>query len=205
MTALGLKEWLANTPRAVVLDVRLGRAFSAAHLVGAVSLPYSQRGWTEKVQAWLADGEPDRVVVLFSDNPVIAGAAEKALGEVGIAVQEVWTEGIEPWTEAGLPVVSVTNITVDGLRRELDQWRVIDVREPYELRSGIIPGAINIPLGQLADRLSELDRGQRWVTVCASGNRSQQASAYLADHGYQVANVVGGMSLWMGAGNPLER
>lgn len=198
-------QQLVESDRTLVLDLRLGRAYSEGHLKGAVSAPFSQRGWGNQVAAWLRQQAPDYQVVLFGDNPVIVDSAKDALVSQGIEPSAVWSQGLAPWQEAGLPVIRVDNITVDALHQELSNWAVIDVREPYEHRSGVIPGALKIPLGQLPDHVSQLDPSRRYAIVCASGNRSQSAAAFMAEQGLEVANVVGGMSLWLGSGHPVER
>jgi rhodanese-related sulfurtransferase len=79
-----------------------------------------------------------------------------------------------------------------------DEQFVLDVREPAEVAEWAIAGSVNIPLGQLAARASELPRDREIVAVCASGNRSAAAAAELARAGYRVANLRGGMSAWGG-------
>jgi rhodanese-related sulfurtransferase len=77
--------------------------------------------------------------------------------------------------------------------------QLIDVREPVEVAAGTIPGAVNIPLGQLSRRVSELDRGRPVVLLCRSGNRSTTAAQYLASAGFtQVVNLQGGMLAYNG-------
>jgi molybdopterin/thiamine biosynthesis adenylyltransferase/rhodanese-related sulfurtransferase len=74
---------------------------------------------------------------------------------------------------------------------------VIDVREPHELEISHLPGTVNIPLGQLAARLSELDSAQAYVVMCRSGVRSAQALALLASAGFRkVMNLRGGINAW---------
>jgi molybdopterin/thiamine biosynthesis adenylyltransferase/rhodanese-related sulfurtransferase len=74
---------------------------------------------------------------------------------------------------------------------------VIDVREPHELEISRLPGAVNIPLGQLAARLSELDSAQTYVVMCRSGVRSAQALHLLANAGFRrVKNLRGGINAW---------
>lgn len=194
----------AEAGRLVLLDVRPAQAFGRGHVARAMSAPYAQRGWGQAVHDWLVQqGRP--AVALLADNAVVAGAAAKALAQLGIEPSAVWAEGPEAWQRAGLPVVTVPDITADQLAAELGDWVVIDVREPYEWRSGIIPGAATIPMGQLPDQLTQLDKAARYAIVCASGNRSQAAAAHMADRGYQVANVRGGMSLWLAAQHPTDR
>lgn len=79
---------------------------------------------------------------------------------------------------------------------ELEQWRsrgarIIDVREGDEFAQGHLPGAENIPLGELEEKAATL--GGELVVVCASGGRSATAARYLSELGKSgVANLVGG-------------
>lgn len=71
---------------------------------------------------------------------------------------------------------------------------LIDVREPSEFEEGTLPGALNVPLGELPNRMAELDRARRVVLLCRSGNRSGTAAHQLVDAGFvDVVNLVGGM------------
>jgi sulfur-carrier protein adenylyltransferase/sulfurtransferase len=75
--------------------------------------------------------------------------------------------------------------------------RLIDVREPHELEISRIDGAVLIPLGQLAGRLSELDSAQEIVLFCKSGTRSTRALELLASAGFRkVKNLKGGINAW---------
>ncbi len=72
--------------------------------------------------------------------------------------------------------------------------QLIDVREPNEVADGTLPGAINIPLGQLPDRMAELDQSRRVVLLCRSGGRSTKAAEFLTASGFtDVVNLQGGM------------
>ena len=62
---------------------------------------------------------------------------------------------------------------------------LLDVREDAELLAYAIPGAVHIPLGQLRDRLSELDKSRRIVTFCAIGVRSYNAARILNQNGFE--------------------
>lgn len=79
---------------------------------------------------------------------------------------------------------------------------VLDVREAAELAEGRIAGSTHIPLGQLPARIFELDRGRPVITVCRSGGRSARAAQFLADQGYVVADLDGGMTRWTAEGRP---
>lgn len=73
---------------------------------------------------------------------------------------------------------------------------LIDVREPEELADGSLPGAIKIPLGSLAERITAVvpDRETPIVCFCAGGNRGSLAAAELLDMGYtNVSSIAGGL------------
>lgn len=78
-----------------------------------------------------------------------------------------------------------------------DDAQFVDVREPDEVVKGTLPGTVNIPLGQIAERLSELDSQRRVVVLCRSGGRSTQAAEILTGAGFSdVVNLAGGMMAW---------
>ena len=86
--------------------------------------------------------------------------------------------------------------------------RILDVREPSEVKEGTLRGAVTIPLGQLDDRLSELGEDQETpiICYCRSGARSAQACAKLRKKGFSaVHNLQGGIAAWQQAGLPLAR
>ena len=186
-----------------LIDVRTTQAHTNGHVPGSVSAPFSRDGWGPAVADWLRSRSVTRVGIL-ADNPVVGRAAGEALQAEQVTVHAVFDRGPSSWQEAGLPIVSVPSLTADELARQLDTRTVIDVREPYELRSGIVPGALTIPMGQLVRRTSELDRTARYAVICATGNRSQSAASYVADQGFQVENVRGGMALWLAGRHPVD-
>ena len=95
------------------------------------------------------------------------------------------------------------SIENEELQKRLDANEdciVLDVREPAEFAFNHIPAAVSIPLGELAERMHELNDGQPIYVICRTGNRSDMACRLLAENGFgQVSNVVPGMSGWEGA------
>mgnify|MGYP000914555850 FL=1 len=74
---------------------------------------------------------------------------------------------------------------------------LLDVREPHELQISALPGALNIPLGTLAARLSELDSAREMVVLCKAGTRSARALELLVSAGFKrVKNLKGGINAW---------
>ena len=70
---------------------------------------------------------------------------------------------------------------------------VLDVREVEEFEALHLEGARNFPLSQLADTYEQLDKTQPYYVICKSGIRSARACQFLAEQGYEVINVQGGM------------
>ena len=94
------------------------------------------------------------------------------------------------------------NVPVDQLAKwvKADINRVVvDVREVDEYTGGHFPGAINIPLSGLTNKLGNIPKDKDVALVCRSGNRSMQAARVLNSNGYQkLWNVSRGMSGWNG-------
>jgi len=61
---------------------------------------------------------------------------------------------------------------------------IIDVRTTGEFANGAAPGSLNIPLDQLPQRMTELDRSKPIILCCASGSRSAYAQRFLQQAGY---------------------
>ncbi len=75
--------------------------------------------------------------------------------------------------------------------------QLVDVREADEVAQGTLPEAIHIPLGDLSNRVGELDSTKRTLLLCRSGGRSGQAAQFLVQNGFEdVTNLVGGMLAW---------
>ncbi|MGG5370141.1 FAD-dependent oxidoreductase [Enterococcus sp. AZ196] len=74
--------------------------------------------------------------------------------------------------------------------------QLLDVRNPEELANGRFPDAINIPLNQLRDRVSELDPAKNYIVSCHSGLRSYVAERLLKQHGMKVKNLDGAFALY---------
>ncbi|MDF2556973.1 MAG: hypothetical protein K0R71_801 [Bacillales bacterium] len=79
-----------------------------------------------------------------------------------------------------------------------EKVNVIDVRESFEHAYGHIEDAILMPLATIPLQIEQLDMSQKYYVICQSGMRSAQASAYLSKAGYDVVNIMGGMSAWRG-------
>ncbi len=74
---------------------------------------------------------------------------------------------------------------------------VLDVRENWELEAARLPGTVDIPMGEIPQRLGELPRERQIVVMCHGGVRSLRVAQFLAQHGFsQLANLTGGIHAW---------
>ena len=92
-------------------------------------------------------------------------------------------------------------ININDIASKLEgeqEVHIIDVREPFELLEGKIPGVINIPLGNLPAQLTELDKAKEYHVVCLSGARSQSAVQFMTNQGFDAVNLTGGMMMYQG-------
>ncbi len=111
---------------------------------------------------------------------------------------------------AGAPIPRARENSVRELaerRRDLvERGEWIDVRDPFEFRASRIPGAKNVPLGELGFHLDELRGKPELVTQCLGGVRSMTAARtlqYLGIHADPVS-MAGGFEAWQTAGLPVE-
>jgi adenylyltransferase/sulfurtransferase len=107
--------------------------------------------------------------------------------------------GIKP-EAANAPMKNgIPQITPEELKRRQDAGEnifLLDVREPYEYKIANLNGHL-LPLGELPQRFSEVDRNRNIVVHCKMGGRSQQAAEFLKQAGYQnVENLAGGITAW---------
>jgi len=79
-----------------------------------------------------------------------------------------------------------------------DGMTLVDVREDWETQLAPVPSPhVHIPMGQIADRLAELDPRQPTVVICRSGGRSLVVARFLSERGFgSVFNLAGGILAW---------
>jgi sulfur-carrier protein adenylyltransferase/sulfurtransferase len=92
------------------------------------------------------------------------------------------------------------DITAQEMKERLERdpnLLLLDVREPHELEISAIKSAKNIPLGEVAQRMSELDSAEEMVVFCKRGSRSARAIEILSSAGFKkMKNLKGGINAW---------
>jgi len=108
----------------------------------------------------------------------------------------------EPPTEAP----DITASDLNARRISGDAPVVIDVRTAEEFATGHIPGALNIPFDEVAERISEVDAPNGVALYCMVGPRARKGETALLASGYvSVFHIDGGLAAWKAAGLPVEK
>lgn len=95
-----------------------------------------------------------------------------------------------------MSVAEITPTEFVARRERGESLTLLDVREEWELGVASVPGILHIPMGQLADRLGEIDRSREVVVLCRSGRRSLQVANFLQQNGFRAVNLAGGILAW---------
>ncbi len=102
---------------------------------------------------------------------------------------------------------AVPEITPTELKQRLDSGediQIIDVREAHEVAVAKLPNAVHIPLGQVINRMSEIDPNRETVVHCKMGGRSAKAIEALKRSGFSgnLLNLKGGITAWSNEVDP---
>lgn len=199
-TDAGLRAALRNG--ALAIDVRPPEAFAAGHVAGSLNVPLGKSFLT-----WAGSVIPidrDLVLVAAPDARDAAIAAARELPFIGFD-RVLGVLAPVSLAELGIAVSTLSVVPATSLSaRADDDHLVLDVRNRSEWSDGHIPGAVHIPLAELATRVEELrDHARRPIAVhCQGGSRSAVAASVLQAAGFSdVANVEGGYAAWVRAGN----
>ncbi len=126
------------------------------------------------------------------------GLKAPALGELELAYAPPYSSAKDPVNFAGFVAEDILTGKSDVVYADAipADAQIVDVREPDEHELGAVPGAVNIPLGRLRDRLNELDRSRLVVAYCQVGLRGYVAERILKQNGFKAANLSGGWLAW---------
>jgi rhodanese-related sulfurtransferase len=189
-----------QTEGATILDTRPADQFGTGHIPGAMNI-----GLGGQFATWTGTLLPLRTpIVIVAENEDRVLETRVRLARVGHeSVKGFLAGGILSWHQAGLPLATTEQITVDELDRRIKEGaagQVVDVRRPPEWNAGHIKQAIHVPLNRLRENVGRLDRDAATAVICAGGYRSSMAASILEQEGFRhITNVVGGMSAWTNA------
>jgi glyoxylase-like metal-dependent hydrolase (beta-lactamase superfamily II)/rhodanese-related sulfurtransferase len=194
---LGLAEVdAAVAAGALLIDGRSPEEFALGHLVGAINVGLGGR--YAEFAGSIVPSDVD-IVVFVDDGYELE--AKNRLARIGFdRVIGYVTDAQRVLVEHPDRVARASRMTARGFderRRDIDDVQLVDVRNPGEYAGGTIGDAVNIPVGQLPARLTELDPSRPTVVFCAGGYRSSVAASLLRQRGFHdVSDVIGGYNAW---------
>jgi rhodanese-related sulfurtransferase len=98
-----------------------------------------------------------------------------------------------------LPIAEITPTELVERRQRGEAFTLLDVREAWELGVASVPPeqqVVHIPMGEVAERIGELDRSKQVAVLCRSGRRSLEVAKFLQQNGFRAVNVAGGILAW---------
>lgn len=183
---------LVKRSEAIIVDVREPSQFALGHPLGALSVPYSQKGLSDRLFTIYTPVLP---VIIMSTNTGEAQEAANQLQNGYFDVLGTITGGMEAWSSDNLPIQAVAEIDSVSINTFVSEkpHAILDVREPIEWEMGYVPGAILISLGDLSGRLDEIPTELPVIVICEAGVRSSSAASMLQAYGLKdVINVPDG-------------
>lgn len=162
----------------------------------ALKLIFNREGDILGAQAIGADGVDKRIDVIAT--AIQGGLTVFDLPDLELSYAPPYSSAKDPVNMAGYVASNILEENAETVQwHEIDEivakgGLLIDVREPIEREGGIIPGSINIPLGEIRERLSELPKDQTIYVSCQVGLRGYLAARILMQNGFKVKNVDGG-------------
>lgn len=190
---------------APVVDTRDAAAYASRHVPGTINIPLTRTFTTWA--GWLLPYDADFYVIA---DEASALEASRDLSMIGLDRLAGYFDArvVEEWEALGRALQPVRQIDTPELRERVARGdvHVVDVRGQSEWRMGHVPGARNIPLGHLRERLGELPAGRPVVLQCQGGTRSAIAASVLLAGGVRdVVNYRGGFADWERNGGAVDR
>jgi glyoxylase-like metal-dependent hydrolase (beta-lactamase superfamily II)/rhodanese-related sulfurtransferase len=187
---------------ATIVDARDRTAFARAHIPGSLNIELAS-GFAGYV-GWLVPFASP-VALVLPDEPDALAVATTELLRIGYERIHGWLQGgIDAWQASGREAASYDTTTMPAMhaaRAAGDAGRgsgpLLDVRQPNEWATGVVPGSRTIFLADLPGRLAELPPGEPITVFCRTGHRASIAASILAGAGREVRLVSkGGASAW---------
>ena len=182
---------------AIVVDTRSAEAYGGAHIPGSLNV-----GLGSSFSTWAGTIIPDGArVLLVLDRPGDLWEATWQLLRIGYDLPVGWLSGgLFAWRTAAKPLTTTLQVTVHELKDRLDEFHVLDVRQPNEWVAGHIRDAQFITGAELPERVQEVPKDRPVAVICGSGYRSSASGSLLKHEGYEnIVNVIGGMGAWNSA------
>jgi hydroxyacylglutathione hydrolase len=206
LPASGLASVLARGD--TVVDTRQAKDFAQGAVPGMINIP-ANRSFTTWAGSLL---ECDRDLYLIVEDSGLVDDLARDLTGIGLdrLAGYFTSQAVDEWRRSRgqlqtIPELSTAQVT--GLLRAspAGHQMMLDVRGAGEWEAGHIPGAVNIPVAELDERLEEVPRNRPLIVHCQTGARAAMAASILKARGFNdVRQFPGGFAEWQRAGLPVE-
>ena len=188
---MGLEEIseLLKNGKVTVIDTRSLTDYMNGHVPDSVLAPYTNDFWFHEIGEYLRN-IPHNIIIITGKT---SNSEEFATRIKNVRSDAVVIEYDELKKGLNVKESKLWEIDVETLMKDMEKWSIIDVREPYEWTSGIIPDAETISMNDIPNSIPHLDRNKNYAIICEHGNRSLYAAIFMADRGFNVATVKEGM------------
>ncbi len=200
LTLHQLDAWLQQG--AILVDTRDKLAFAEGYIPGSLHIPGSRMfttwaGWT------LSPHQP--IILLVPEDQV--QDLILALYHIGLDHVVGYLPDVHLWVRDGRSLAQLHAVPAQDLAAGIQAKTMIpvDIRNPHELATGFIPGAIFAPAARLFARTRPPDTPRRLVLYCNAGDRAMIVASYLRLRGFPRVDILfEGIEGWKAAGLPLE-
>lgn len=194
----------AQAGGAVLLDLRSPEAYAGAFIPGSLAMPLVM---IPAYAGYLLEDESD--IILIPETQDQVPEAVRHLIRIGYdRVPGYLKGGMHTWETEGRPydrIGAVHAAAIEERMQDRENLTLLDVRKISEYRQSRLAGAIHIFLGELPDRVDELDPDKPVITFCGSGQRAIIAASILKQHGFpRVEDSLGSMEACQSVGCELQ-
>jgi hydroxyacylglutathione hydrolase len=195
----------AQQEGALLLDLRSPEAFAGAFIPNSLAIPLEM---LSAYAGYLIDYDTD--LILIPENVEQIEPAVQQLVRIGYDRLVGYLKGgLHAWEVSGLQYDQIGAVHAQNLVKRLQEkedFTLLDVRQINEYEEGRVTGATHIFLGELQDRIDEIDRNKPVVTFCGSGVRAIIAASILKRNGFNnVEDSLGSMQACTSIGCPITK
>ncbi|HXH20306.1 MAG TPA: MBL fold metallo-hydrolase [Chitinophagales bacterium] len=175
-----VSKYAVNKNSFTVIDSRLPEDFRKSHLPGSLNIPDDT-----KFETWVG------TLISPEEEFVLAGYDNETLAQLSERIVNIGYESnFKGWLPLDGKMVKSEPLNVSDFASHPNQYIIIDVRNPAEVREGkIFEASIHLPLQHLRERLNEIPSDRPVVTHCAGGTRGAIAASILESSGYRAYDL----------------
>lgn len=200
-----------------IIDVRPRMLYEEEHIIDSIFLEPNE------ISTYVPEKKDTQIIIISpTENEALKASINQLFEEKNYS-HTFLTGGFPAWKSIGGNTVSkgnitsfvdrskVTPITTDDLKKiidgnELERFMILDVRTESNFFSGHVPGAKNIPLGELERRRQEIPSGRQIITYGSNDTEGFQASVRLFDYNFFSPQALsGGIAEWESKKFPIEK